>query len=164
MVVLGLMVGNFKKDSTMSQLTQEYIHKFWELINVILNAILFILIAFVIIVIDFNTSHIWVGLISIFIVFLSRVIIVYLPHVVFPKFLNLSHKEAKMISWGGLRGGLSLAMALSLPESETKSFLLIATYFCVLFSITVQGLTIEKLAKWSQKKPVSNRRLSPSAP
>lgn len=147
MVVMGLMVGNFRQDVAMSDTTQEYVHKFWELVDVVLNAILFILIAFVLIEIDFKTKYIFVGLISVFIILLSRIIIVYLPHLVFPKLLKLTNKEAKIISWGGLRGGLSLALVLSLPDSETKNILLIATYFCVLFSIIVQGLTIEKLAK-----------------
>jgi monovalent cation:H+ antiporter, CPA1 family len=147
MVVMGLLVGNFRQDVAMSDTTQEYVHKFWELVDVILNAILFIIIAFVLIVIEFKTNYIWVGLLSIGIVLLSRTIIVYLPHKVFPTLLNLTNKEAKIITWGGLRGGLSLALVLSLPDSETKNILLIATYFCVLFSIIVQGLTIEKLAK-----------------
>jgi CPA1 family monovalent cation:H+ antiporter len=147
MVVMGLMVGNFRQAITMSHNSQEYVHKFWELLDVVLNAILFILIAFVLVVIEFKTTYILIGLISIFIVLLSRVIIVYLPHLVFPKLLKLTNKESKIISWGGLRGGLSLALVLSLPESETKDVLLIATYFCVLFSIIIQGLTIEKLAK-----------------
>lgn len=147
MVVMGLMVGNFRKDIAMSDTTQEYVHKFWELIDVVLNAVLFILIAFVLIVIDFKTKYILIGIISVFIVLLSRIIIVYLPHLIFPKLLKLTNKEATLISWGGLRGGLSLALVLSLPNSETKNTLLIATYFCVLFSIIIQGLTIEKLAK-----------------
>lgn len=147
MVVMGLMVGNFRKNVAMSDTTQEYVRKFWELVDVVLNAILFILIAFVLIVIDFNQNYILVGIISIFIVLLSRIIIVFLPHLAFPKLLQLTNKEAKIISWGGLRGGLSLALVLSLPDSETKNILLVATYFCVLFSIIIQGLTIEKLAK-----------------
>jgi CPA1 family monovalent cation:H+ antiporter len=147
MVVMGLMVGNFRKDIAMSDTTQEYVHKFWELLDVILNAVLFIIIAFVLIVIDFKTKYIIVGLISVFVVLLSRIIVVYLPHLAFPKLLKLTNKEAKIISWGGLRGGLSLALVLSLPQSETKEILLIATYFCVLCSIIIQGLTIEKLAK-----------------
>jgi CPA1 family monovalent cation:H+ antiporter len=147
MVVMGLIVGNFRQDIAMSDITQEYVHKFWELVDVILNAILFILIAFVLIVIDFQIKYIWVGLISVFVVLLSRITIVFLPHLIFPKLLKLTNKEVKIISWGGLRGGLSLALVLSLPDSETKNILLIATYFCVLFSIIIQGLTIEKLAK-----------------
>jgi len=147
MVVMGLMVGNFRQDITMSDVTQEYVHKFWELVDVILNAILFILIAFVLIEIDFKAQYIFVGLISVLIVLFSRILIVYFPHLVFPKLLKMTNKEAIIISWGGLRGGLSLALVLSLPNSETKNILLIATYFCVLFSIIIQGLTIEKLAK-----------------
>lgn len=147
MVVMGLMVGNFKQDIAMSDTTQEYVHKFWELIDVILNAVLFILIAFVLLVIDFKPHYIILGLISIIVVLLSRTLIVYFPHLLFPKLLKLENKEAKLITWGGLRGGLSLALVLSLPESETKNILLIATYFCVLFSILIQGLTIERLAK-----------------
>ncbi len=147
MVVMGLMVGNFRQDISMSDITQEYVHKFWELVDVILNAILFILIAFVLVVIDFKTSYVLVGISAVFIVLLSRYIIVYLPHWIVPKMLNLTNKEARIISWGGLRGGLSLALVLSLPDTETKNMLLIATYFCVLFSIIIQGLTIEKVAK-----------------
>ena len=147
MVVMGLMVGNFRQSIAMSDVTQEYVHRFWELVDVILNAVLFIIIAFVIIVIDFKIKYIFVGLISIFLVLLARIVIVYLPHIVLPKLLKLTSKEAKIISWGGLRGGLSLALVLSLPASETKEILLLATYFCVLFSIIVQGLTIEWLAK-----------------
>lgn len=149
MVVMGLMVGNFRIDIAMSDTTQEYIHKFWELVDVILNSILFILIAFVLIVIDFEKNYIFIGLISVLIVLLSRIVIVYLPHLIFPNLLKLTNKEAKIISWGGLRGGLSLALVLSLPNSDTKNVLLIATYFCVLFSIIIQGLTIERLAKSS---------------
>ncbi len=147
MVVMGLMVGNFRKEKSMSDHTQAYVHKFWELVDVILNAVLFILIAFVLIEIEFKPTYIIIGLISVFVVLTSRIIIVYLPHTLFPNLLKLTNKEAKMISWGGLRGGLSLALVLSLPNSEAKNILLIATYFCVLFSIIVQGLTIEKLAK-----------------
>ncbi len=147
MVVMGLMVGNFRQDISMSDITQEYVHKFWELFDVILNAILFILIAFVLVVIDFKTSYVLIGIMAVFIVLLSRYMIVYLPHWIVPKMLNLTNKEARIISWGGLRGGLSLALVLSLPDTETKNILLIATYFCVLFSIIVQGLTIEKVAK-----------------
>lgn len=85
----------------MSDVTIEYVHKFWELFDVILNAILFMIIAFVLVVIDFKTTYIIVGLISIFIVLLSRVIIVYLPKFLLPKFTDINNKEAKIIIWGG---------------------------------------------------------------
>lgn len=147
MVVMGLFVGNYKQEEAMSDVTQEYVHKFWELVDVILNAVLFILIALVIVVIDFKAIYLLVGLSAIIIMLISRTIVVYIPKKLFPKFMALSHQEAKIIIWGGLRGGLSIALVLSLPESETKNVLLIATYSCVVFSILVKGLSIGNLAK-----------------
>lgn len=147
MVVMGLMVGNFRVNVAMSSTTTEYVHKFWELVDVVLNALLFILIAFVLIVVDFEIKYVVLGLVSLIIVLLTRAFLVYLPLKAFPKFFNLTRKDARIISWGGLRGGLSLALALSLPESPAKEIVLVATYFTVLFSILVQGLTIGKVAK-----------------
>lgn len=147
MVVMGLMVGNYKQDKAMSDQTREYVHKFWELIDVILNAILFIIIALVLVVIDFKGNYFILGLASVFVVLLSRIIVVYLPKRLFPKTVDLDKDESKIIVWGGLRGGLSIALVLSLPDSDSKNILLIATYVCVLFSILIQGLTIGKLAK-----------------
>jgi len=147
MVVMGLLVGNYKQDRAMSDQTQEYVHKFWELIDVVLNAVLFIIIALVLIVIDFKINYFLLGLASVFVVLLSRIIVVYLPKLLLPKTIDLNKKESKIIVWGGLRGGLSIALVLSLPDSEAKNILLVATYICVLFSILVQGLTIGKLAK-----------------
>lgn len=147
MVVMGLMVGNFRVNVAMSSTTTEYVHKFWELVDVVLNALLFILIAFVLIVVDFEIKYVVLGLVSLIIVLLTRAFLVYLPLQAFPKFFNLTRKDARIISWGGLRGGLSLALALSLPESPAKEIVLVATYSTVLFSILVQGLTIGKVAK-----------------
>lgn len=147
MVVMGLMTGNFRQKIAMSDNTQAYVHKFWELVDVILNAVLFIIIAFVLLLIDLKAEYFVLGLASIIIVLLSRVIVIYFPILTASKYFNLTLKDAKLLTWGGLRGGLSLALVLSLPENPTKHILLIITYCCVLFSIIVQGLTIEKLAK-----------------
>ena len=147
MVVMGLLVGNYKQHATMSAHSQEYVHKFWELLDVILNAILFIIIGIVLVVIDFKANYFILGVASIFLVLLSRVIVVYIPKFLLPKTINLNKKESKIVVWGGLRGGLSIALVLSLPDSEARNILLVATYMCVLFSILVQGLTIEKVAK-----------------
>jgi CPA1 family monovalent cation:H+ antiporter len=146
MVVMGLFVGNYNQRIAMSDITLEYVNKFWELVDVILNAILFILIAFVLVVIDFKTTYLIIGAISVFIVLLSRVVVVYIPVAFFSRFLNIKLKEAQIVVWGGLRGGLSIALVLSLPRSEARDLLVIATYACVVFSILLQGLTIEKLA------------------
>lgn len=147
MVIMGLFVGNYNHHKAMSEITMDYVDKFWELIDVVLNAILFVLISFIIVTIDFKSQYIIIGIFAIIIVLLSRCIIVLLPKITLPSFINFANKETKLIIWGGLRGGLSLALVLSLPDGESKNILLIATYFCVVFSILIQGLTIEKLAK-----------------
>jgi CPA1 family monovalent cation:H+ antiporter len=151
MVIMGLMVGNYKTDDVMSDVSHEYITKFWELLDVILNAVLFILIAFVLVVIEFHTRYVIAGAVAVVIVLLSRVVIVYAPKLITPRLIPYDHAEVRLIVWGGLRGGLSIAMALSLPESEARHPVLIATYFCVLFSILVQGLTVERFAKAATK-------------
>ncbi len=134
MVIMGLFVGNYKQDKSMSNITLEYVHKFWQLFDVILNAILFISIAFVLVVIDFKAKYIIIGLLSIFIILISRIVVVYLPRFILPKFTNINNSEAKLIVWGGLRGGLSIALVLSLPESNAKQILMIATCTCVVAS------------------------------
>lgn len=150
MVVMGLMVGNFRTSISMSDTTQEYVNKFWELVDVVLNALLFILIAFVLIEVDFKIEFVFLGILSILIILLTRAFLVYLPLSIFPKFFNLNRIDARIISWGGLRGGLSLALVLSLPQSSAKEILLVSTYCTVLFSILIQGLTVGKVAKWKK--------------
>lgn len=129
MVVMGLFVGNFKKHRAMSDATQEYVHKFWELVDVILNAILFNLIALVLVVIDFTANYLIIGLIAIIIVLMARILVVYFPMISFPKIAKLNRNEARIIVWGGLRGGLSIALVLSLPPGEEKNILLVADLF-----------------------------------
>lgn len=146
MVIMGLFIGNYKENLAMSIRTKDYVYKFWELVDVILNAILFILMGMVIIVIDFKMQYIFIGIFSVLLVLFSRIIVVFLPKIFLPRTMNYTNKEAKLLVWGGLRGGLSIALVLSLPNSEAKNILLIATYFCVVFSILVQGLTIKKMA------------------
>jgi CPA1 family monovalent cation:H+ antiporter len=147
MVVMGLFVGNYRQNVAMSDTTLEYVNKFWELVDVILNAILFILIAFMLVVIDFQFIHLIIGIIAVVVVLISRLIVVYLPIISLSKFMNLTPKEGKLIVWGGLRGGLSLALVLSLPPSESRDLFIIATYACVVFSILLQGLTIGRVAR-----------------
>lgn len=147
MVIMGLLVGNYKQEKAMSNETHVYITKFWELIDVILNGILFISIAFVLVVVDFESRYLLLGGVSILIVLVARMLVVLLPRLLLPRFTNITAKEGKLIVWGGLRGGLSIALVLSLPESQEKEVLMVVTYICVVFSIMVQGLTIGKLAK-----------------
>lgn len=147
MVIMGLFVGNYNPNKAMSDITIDYVDKFWKLIDVVLNAILFVSISFVIVVVDFKKEYFILAFFALIIVFISRVIIVMLPKLILPKIIDFTKKETKLIIWGGLRGGLSIALVLSLPDGGQKNILLVATYFCVVFSILVQGLTIEKLAR-----------------
>ena len=147
MVIMGLFVGNYNQREAMSDHTLEYVNKFWKLLDVILNALLFIMIAFVLVVIEFKMSYLIIGGITVVIVLLARAIVVFIPVWLMPRFTGLNKREAGIVIWGGLRGGLSIALVLSLPESEAKELLTIATYTCVVVSIMLQGLTIERLAK-----------------
>ncbi len=147
MVVMGLLVGNYRHEEAMSDTTHQYVNKFWELIDVVLNGILFILIALLIDVIEFKREYILIGVITILIVLTARLIVVFLPKLLLPRIVDFKPKEAWLIVWGGLRGGLSIALVLSLPEGESRNILLVVTYVCVLFSILIQGLSIEKVAK-----------------
>lgn len=147
MVIMGLFVGNYNQREAMSDHTLEYVNKFWKLLDVILNALLFIMIAFVLVVIEFKMSYLIIGGITVVIVLLARAIVVFIPVWLMPRFTGLNKRDAGIVVWGGLRGGLSIALVLSLPESEAKELLTIATYTCVVVSIMLQGLTIERLAK-----------------
>lgn len=147
MVVLGLFVGHFKQKNMMSDTTMEYVDKFWELVDVMLNAVLFVAISFVLLLIDFKESYWIVSILALPIVLFSRSIVIYIPQLLLPSILKYSGKETKLMIWGGLRGGLSLALVMSLPEGEARNILLITTYVSVVFSIVVQGLTIGKLAR-----------------
>lgn len=146
MVIMGLLMGNFRPEKAMTDITQQYVHKFWELIDVILNAILFILIALVMVVVELRPSYLLLGLLSIGLILGSRILIVGFMRRFARRFLALSRAEGKVIVWGGLRGGLSVALVLSLPESEYKEALSVVTYVVVVFSILVQGLTVGRFA------------------
>ncbi len=147
MVIMGLMVGNYRREKAMSDETAEYVAKFWELIDVILNALLFMLIALVLVVIDFDAKYLLLGALTIVILMVSRLLAVSVPRRLFPKLLDMKKDEAKVIIWGGLRGGLSLALVLSLPDNETRDILLVVTYVAVVFSILIQGISIGKFSK-----------------
>ena len=147
MVVTGLMIGNKSEQLEMSAISRDYMNKFWEMLDEFLNGILFLLIGFQMLVIHFNLMVFWLGCISIVIVLIARLISVALP-IFFLKFKKTFEKNAiSILTWGGLRGGISVALALSLPKTDTNEIFVAITYIIVLFSIIVQGLTIGKFAK-----------------
>ncbi|MFC6097997.1 cation:proton antiporter [Flavobacterium qiangtangense] len=147
MVAAGLIIGNFgRKKSGMSPITKDYLDKFWELIDEILNAILFLFIGFELLLIPNIVSFWKIGLICIVIVLFARFISIWIPTKIIPFRKKFEKSTIKILVWGGLRGGVSIALALSIAEGPNKQIILAITYFVVVFSIIVQGLTIGKLA------------------
>eukprot|EP01133_Synstelium_polycarpum_P002811 gene2811-3233_t len=146
MVAAGIVIGNYGKRTAMSDTTKDYLNKFWELIDEILNAILFLFIGFELLIIQNVTSYWQIGLVSILIVLFARFISIYIPVILIPFKNKFSNGTIKVLVWGGLRGGVSIALVLSMNEGPYKSILVAVTYFVVVFSIIVQGLTVGKVA------------------
>jgi CPA1 family monovalent cation:H+ antiporter len=150
MVAAGLFMGNFNRSFKMKSVTQDYLIKFWELIDEILNAVLFLFIGFELLMIKDLRHFMIPGLLAIVVVLLARFISIWGP----TKFMSLrtrfSPQTVKVLVWGGIRGGVSIALAMSIPKSEYSEIILSITYCVVVFSIVVQGLTIAKVANPKQ--------------
>jgi CPA1 family monovalent cation:H+ antiporter len=151
-VVAGIFIGNKSPKIAWSETTQNYVDKFWELLDVLLNAILFVLIGLELLVITINGEYITFGLIAIPIALIARYLALAGPVALFKKKLDFIPKTNLIMTWGGIRGGISIALALSLkPEMERELFLTV-TYIIVVFSIIGQGLTLGPLVKWVLRK------------
>ena len=129
-----------------------YVDKFWELLDVLLNAILFVLIGLELLVISMNVDYLIFGLIAIPIGLLARYLALAGPVKLFEKKLDFIPKTNLMMTWGGIRGGISIALALSLEPQMERELFLTVTYVIVVFSIIAQGLTIGALVKWVLKR------------
>jgi CPA1 family monovalent cation:H+ antiporter len=147
MVVAGIMTGNRSKELAMSDTTRDYLGKFWEVTDEILNAVLFLLIGLEIVVVNFKFNYIFIGLITALTIVIVRYISLFIPAWSFGFKKVLGNKTLIIMTWGGLRGGISIALALSLPASEYKDIIVSVTFVVVLFSILVQSLSIGKLIK-----------------
>ena len=147
MVMMGLMVGNHGVSMAMSDKTRHYVDLFWELIDEILNAILFVLIGLEVVMIAFSSNLFIAGGLTILIALLARLIVVGITTTTFNKQLELPSGAWKVLTWGGLRGGISVALVLQLPDGNERDILLALTYAVVVFSILIQGLSIGKVAK-----------------
>ena len=143
MVVAGLMTGNHGRKTAMSAKTEAHLDTFWELIDEILNALLFLLIGLEVLVLDSKLSYLLFGLLAIPVALGSRMLAVSIPVTVLKRWRSFSPKVIRALTWGGLRGGISVALALSLPAGELRDAFLTATYIVVIFSIAVQGLTLK---------------------
>jgi CPA1 family monovalent cation:H+ antiporter len=147
MVVTGLMIGNHGRAIAMSDTTRRYVDMFWELLDEILNAVLFVLIGLEVLLITFDPAWGWTAALAIPVVLASRLasvsvaaLIPWLRHEFPPRVIGL-------MTWGGLRGGISIALALSLPAGPERGQLITVTYVVVVFSILVQGLTLPRLLR-----------------
>ncbi len=147
MVVSGILIGNRGRALAMSEEVADYLEKFWELLDEILNALLFMLIGIEVLVVAFSGRGLVAGILTIGIVLLARFVSVWLPISVIGLRSRFPRGAARILTWAGLRGGISVALALSLPPIPEKNLILTATYMVVLFSIIVQGLTIRKVLR-----------------
>jgi len=146
-VVAGLIVGNDTvRDNAMSDITEQFVDKFWELVDILLNALLFVLIGLELLVLTFEMSFLIAGLISIVLVLIARYLSLFIPVKFFSKRLDFLPHTSTIMTWGGLRGGISIALALSLTDEMNRDLFLTVTYVVVVFSIIVQGLSIGNLA------------------
>ena len=146
MVAAGLVVGNDTlRDSSMSKITETYVDKFWELIDILLNTLLFVLIGMEILVLTFEVNYVVAGLVAIPIILICRYVSLLIPISFFKKKLDFVPNTNLIMTWGGLRGGISIALALGLTQEMHRDLFLVITYIVVVFSIIVQGLTVGKL-------------------
>lgn len=146
-VLAGLLIGNQGRLLAMSETTREHLDLFWELIDEILNAVLFVLIGLEVLVLTFTQQYLAAGVILIPLVLLARWVAIGIPLNILGRFQPFTPGALWILTWGGLRGGISVALALSIPKSPERDLLLAMTYIVVVFSIVVQGLTIETLVK-----------------
>ena len=146
MVVAGLLIGNHGRMFAMSDSTREHLDTFWELLDEILNAVLFVLMGLEVLILSLKEEYLLAALVIIPLVLVARLISISLPIMVLRYFREFSPRVIEMMTWGGLRGGISIALALSLPLGAERDIIVAITYAVVIFSIFVQGLTIGKLA------------------
>jgi monovalent cation:H+ antiporter, CPA1 family len=142
MVVVGLIIGNQGRALAMSDTTRRYLDMFWELLDQILNAVLFVLMGMEVLLVTFRLGELVATTLAIAVTLFARAVIVGLPVAVLPRAFNLPRGSWKVLTWGGLRGGISVALALSLPAGSERDTVVALTYGVVVFSIFAQGLSI----------------------
>jgi len=153
MVTAGLIVGtDTVRNSSMSEITEQYVDKFWELLDILLNTILFVMIGMEILVLTYDNQYILAGILCIPMLLFARYLSLMIPIKIFSKKLDFVPNTNLIMTWGGLRGGISIALALSLTTAMHRDLFLVITYIIVVFSIIGQGLTVGKLIKKLQKE------------
>ena len=129
----------------MSETTREHLDTFWELVDEILNALLFVLIGLEVLVLTFTRNLLFVGLLAIPLILFARWVSVGVPVMLMRRWRKFAPGAVTVMTWGGLRGGISVALALSLPVSHEREVVLAVTYVIVVFSILFQGLTVKRI-------------------
>ena len=157
MVVAGLMIGNRGRELAMSDTTWRYVDMFWELIDEILNAVLFVLIGMEVLLIAFSLPLLAAGAVAVMVTLLARGLTVGLPVALLAGPFGLPQGSARVLTWGGLRGGISVALALSLPAGAGRDTVLALTYCVVVFSILAQGLTVGHVVRIAVSAPAARR-------
>ncbi len=152
MAVAGLIIGNQGFDHAMSDTTRDYVHKFWELIDEMLNSVLFLLIGLEMIALSPGRGHLVVGGLAILIALFARAVSVGAMVNVVPGARLDAPGATRVLWWGGLRGGISIALALALPDGPARSLLLAATFAVVLFSVLIQRATLGKVIERLQAR------------
>ena len=146
-IMAGIVIGTKVKEAGMSEISLDYLGKFWDLTDELFNAVLFLLMGMEMLVIKINLTIMAIGLIMILMVLFARYLSVAMPVTFLRLWIKFEKNAVLILTWGGLRGGLSVAMALSLPVAMYRDEFVLITYIIVVFSVIVQGLTIGKVAK-----------------
>ncbi len=147
MVVAGLLIGNRGRALAMSERTVQRLDSFWELSDDFLNSVLFVMIGIEVLILDLAPGFLLAGIMAIPLILGARFVSVGFPVRLLKRFRSFSPHAVKILTWSGLRGGISVALALSLPQGEYRDLLVAVTYVVVTFSIVVQGLTVGPLAR-----------------
>ncbi len=152
-VCAGLLIGDIGAKHGMSEETRHYVEAFWTLIDEILNAVLFLMIGIEVFAVAFEFDYLVSGVLAIGLALVARLMAVSVPVLMLKPFRDFSKGVIPIMTWGGLKGGISVALALSLPDNEWKPLILTTTYIVVVFSTIVQGLTVTRLAERVGRAP-----------